>query len=84
MKRTEHYLKLCIFNDDGEINSYDNSYNVPSWENTNEDENLLEEIGEQLELSCEQCDYETASKADITDHDSKKLNSFFFFRFFEE
>ena len=46
-------------------------------EKTNEDEKLLEKIGEQLELWCEQCDYETASKADLTEHDSNKRNSFF-------
>ena len=49
-------------------NSDSDSDNDPSWEKSKEDKYLIMKYEEQLEFHCEQCDYETMSKADISHH----------------
>ena len=57
-----------MFNDNSEINIKDDSDNIPSWEKSKDDEQMFKEDEEQLKLHCEQCNYETMSKADLSNH----------------
>ena len=61
--RNKESLKSLMFNDNSEINIEDDSDNDPSWEKSKEDEQLLKEDEDHLEFHCEQCNYETMSKA---------------------
>ena len=65
-----------MFNDKIEIIIEDDSDNDPSWEKSKEDKQLLQEDEEHLELHCEQCNYETMSKADLSHHVKMKHISF--------
>ena len=74
--RNKENLKSLVFNDDRDIEIEDDSDDDPSWEKTKEDEQLLKEDEEQLEFQCEQCDFDTMSKEDLSHHVQLKHNSF--------
>ena len=74
--RNKENLKSLVFNDDREIGIEDDSDDDPSWEKSKEDEQLLKEDEEQLEFQCEQYNFDTMSKADLSHHVKLKHNSF--------